>query len=578
MVNSNGSLDYFVSNRTRVPDTTYGTPVTTKASVSCIRDITHLVAKEGTIEITATFGNGYEDKTESAQITPESPADVQRVLALARKVGIVPTLIRLSTQGSDVAGAKSQDPQQGGGGEEEDDYESDYDGGLDINMDMLGQTSEAEASPTPSDWQEVTDEDGYTYYWNQRTHETQFEKPLLLFKDEDYDRFVLNNDTGHRPLGESEEAGKGETTVLLADVTTLAQEAGGKIMEIYNAVDFEERGQNGDSSPTAAASLAAKRIIYEGLQRLYPSIPILSPDDELKTPDERKHWKFLWCVGPLDGEEEFLQRNGQFTINIGLCQDKIPIAGVVFCPALDPPLLYKGYCGSGAPAFKARADPLFSSSASVSSSSSSGLGLRAFKGKTDPSSKSSPFAAISPQAFDPEVDEGLKIVASQSDDSPEMRDFIEGFKNAECVSAESSLKLLMVADGRAHIYPRLGPTFEWATCAAHAIVKCGGGTVAAVKGGAPCNAGSELEYNKEDQKNPYFVVMGKQISRDLGDLAPAGMEQQTAEQASIADQQAQVNQASTKPEPGSLEAVSGPHSETQTGEDHESTEGASALD
>lgn len=311
--------------------------------------------------------------------------------------------------------------------------------------------------------------------------------------DSTFGRFALNFKSGHYPMEAGAEAASGEVAIVLDDVAKIAQDAGDKIMEFYNAPDFEEKiekDEKGDGSPLTQADLAANKIICDGLKKLYPNIPIVSEENKQLPYEERKKWKYFWCVDPLDGTKEFIKRNGQFTVNIGLCQDKSPIAGVVFCPALDPPLMYKGYTGAP-PAVKEEVG---------------------YAGGYDS------FKAIFPKAFDPAVDSGITVVASASHNSPETEAFISKFNSPKTTSMGSSLKLLMVADGQAHIYPRLAPTMEWDTCAAHAIVKCGQvsgnfATVTQHEGDMPCTPGAEVEYNKENQRNPYFVVSGPQVKK-----------------------------------------------------------------
>ena len=185
--------------------------------------------------------------------------------------------------------------------------------------------------------------------------------------------------------------------------------------------------------------------------------------------------RYFWCVDPLDGTKEFIKRNGQFTVNIGLVKDGAPIAGVVFVPAApDGPLMYKGVVGHGPPVRETK-------------DSHESIFCKEFA----------------------ETDAGLTLVASASHNSPETDAFIAKYTEARRINKGSSLKLLMVAEGAAHIYPRLAPTCEWDTCAAHAIVLCAGGSVVQHAGGKACNPGKPVEYNKPEALNPYFVVYGK---------------------------------------------------------------------
>lgn len=276
----------------------------------------------------------------------------------------------------------------------------------------------------------------------------------------------------------------GGVQIVIDDVAALALEAGDKIMEIYNGPDFESKIQDpkSDGSPLTQADLAANKIICDGLTKLYPSIPIVSEENKAIPYSTRKDWTVFWCVDPLDGTKEFIKRNGQFTVNIGLCENGTPVAGVVYCPALEVPVMYKGIVCSP-PAVREE-----------TSGAGASAGYDSFK-------------AIKAAQFD-ERDSGLTIVASASHNTPETDAFISKYNNPKKKSMGSSLKLLMVAEGSAHVYPRLAPTSEWDTCAAHAIVLCSGGKVVQAAGGEDCQPGSPVVYNKENPLNPFFIVYG----------------------------------------------------------------------
>uniref|UniRef100_A0A7S3JVQ6 3'(2'),5'-bisphosphate nucleotidase 1 n=1 Tax=Aureoumbra lagunensis TaxID=44058 RepID=A0A7S3JVQ6_9STRA len=291
--------------------------------------------------------------------------------------------------------------------------------------------------------------------------------------------------------------------IVIDDVAEIAKEAGKAIMEIYNKTPLSEWKKiadfKADGSPLTAADKKANEIICTALEKKFPSIPIMSEETVMASYEERKTWKVYWCVDPLDGTKEFIKRNGQFTVNIGLVQDGKPIAGVVHVPAAeDGPITYKGVKGLGPPV-RETDDP---------------LGYDSYK---------SIFAA----AFS-ESDEKLKIVASASHNTPETDAFIKKYKNPILTSKGSSLKLLMVAEGAAHIYPRCAPTSEWDTCAAHAIVECAGGEVLQLStSGQPSGP---LIYNKENTLNPFFVVYGKRqapsskLSKPKKDVVPDASE------------------------------------------------------
>lgn len=247
--------------------------------------------------------------------------------------------------------------------------------------------------------------------------------------------------------------------INIEDIVKIAKQAGAAIMEIYQK-DFEVEFK-ADESPLTEADKAADKIITEGLQQLNADIPILSEEGKHLPFEERKQWNAFWLVDPLDGTKEFVKKNDEFTVNIALIENGVPVLGVVFAPALN--VTYQAKKGEGA--FKnERKLPLNSDS------------------------------------------ETFNIVASRSHMSDETQQFIDGIetnKAKEIVSIGSSLKICLVAEGAADVYPRLGPTMEWDTGAAHAIV---------------LEAGKKLEkfsfedgyqvhpYNKENLLNSWFVV------------------------------------------------------------------------
>lgn len=228
-----------------------------------------------------------------------------------------------------------------------------------------------------------------------------------------------------------------ELNSLLADVSAIARTAGAKIMEIYET-DFEIRTKD-DASPVTEADVAAEAIIAPALSKLTPHIPIVAEEAAAAgdLPDVRGG--AFWLVDPLDGTKEFLNRNGEFTVNIGLIKDGDPILGVVFLPAQNT--LYEGAVGVGA-----------------------------YKTFDDGRKQT-----ISVR---PEPDDGITIVASRRHGDPELLDsFLSGRTVKESVSAGSSLKFCLVASGDADLYPRFGRTMEWDTAAGHAVLKAAGGRV-----------------------------------------------------------------------------------------------------
>lgn len=247
---------------------------------------------------------------------------------------------------------------------------------------------------------------------------------------------------------------------LLPQIVTVARHAGQAIMEIYAAPSFEVMAK-ADDSPLTKADLAADRVIQQGLTDLGLGWPILTEESAQIDYEDRKNWQRFWLVDPLDGTKEFVKRNGEFTVNIALIENGVPILGVVYAPALD--VCYYGMRGTGA--FVQR-------------------------GK-------SPAQIIAVKT--PSAGEVLKVVASRSHSDARTEALLGKLGGHECISMGSSLKLCLVAEGAAHFYPRLGPTMEWDTAAAHAVVSAAGGVVRD-------REGKELSYNKPDLHNPEFFV------------------------------------------------------------------------
>ena len=259
-------------------------------------------------------------------------------------------------------------------------------------------------------------------------------------------------------------------TIDIKQIIAVAKEAGKAIMEIY-AKDFNVEFK-ADESPLTEADKAANAIICERLATLYPAIPILSEENKAADYAERKNWEYLWVIDPLDGTKEFIKKNGEFTVNIALVHNDAPVLGVVYAPALD--VTYYGKKGDGA--FK----------------EVNGLSQKLpLKTNTTPAKQ-------------------LTVVASRSHLSPETEAFIDTLRpqteSVDMTSIGSSLKLCLVAEGRADYYPRLAPTMEWDTAAAQAVVLESGKTVYRYEEGKALSEMNPVVYNKEDLLNPWFIV------------------------------------------------------------------------
>jgi 3'(2'), 5'-bisphosphate nucleotidase len=250
---------------------------------------------------------------------------------------------------------------------------------------------------------------------------------------------------------------------LTTKIIAIAQQAGKAIMEIY-AVPGTAFSSKADKSPLTEADLASHRIICDSLAQLTPDWPILSEESAEISVAQRMAWGKYWLVDPLDGTKEFIKRNGEFTVNIALIENGEPVLGVVYAPVLD--VCY--YAERGAGAFVKRGTSV----------------TQSIKVKVHAAG------------------EIIKVVASRSHSDARTESLLKQLGNCETISMGSSLKLCLVAEGAAHFYPRLGPTMEWDTAAAHAIVNEAGGAVSNI-------ASDELRYNKADLHNPEFFVYAK---------------------------------------------------------------------
>jgi 3'(2'), 5'-bisphosphate nucleotidase len=257
------------------------------------------------------------------------------------------------------------------------------------------------------------------------------------------------------------------TDQTLQQVIAIAKQAGNAIMDIYEK-DFAVYDKS-DSSPLTEADLAAHKLIVEGLESC-SDLPILSEESASIDWSTRKQWSSYWLVDPLDGTKEFIKKNGEFTVNIALIENGKPTFGVVYAPALE-----RTYWGS--------------------------LETGAFVQDTNGEQ------AI--HAAKHQSGETWKVVGSRSHQSPEIKAFLDELDgDVELVAMGSSLKLCLVAEGKAHLYPRLGPTSEWDTGAAHAVALAAGASVTVLDPELPFDTNATaLTYNqKESVLNPFFLV------------------------------------------------------------------------
>lgn len=244
-------------------------------------------------------------------------------------------------------------------------------------------------------------------------------------------------------------------------VNEIARKAGTAILKIYEQ-DFEVM-EKADKSPLTEADLAAHHVIVDELQSLTPDIPVLSEESAAIPYDTRAKWQTYWLIDPLDGTKEFIKRNGEFTVNIALIHEGKAVLGVVYVPVSQ--ITYYGDSQQGA--FKM--DAVGNSSA-----------IRVTSERQTP----------------------LRVAGSRSHAGDSLLQFLDKLGEHEIISMGSSLKLCLVAEGKADLYPRLGLTSEWDTAAAQAVVEAAGGKV------TDSNMNPLLYNTKESFLNPHFFVFG----------------------------------------------------------------------
>lgn len=246
--------------------------------------------------------------------------------------------------------------------------------------------------------------------------------------------------------------------INILDIVAIAKEAGQAVMKIYQK-DFDVSYKD-DASPLTQADIRSNEIIVAALSRY--NLPVMSEEGKEIPYDVRKNWEYYWCIDPIDGTKEFIKKNDEFTINIALIHKDTPVLGVVYAPALDE--MYYAKKDEGA----------YKNSQKL------------------------------PLTYNQSPETTLNVVASKSHLSEETQAFIDTLakqtRQIKQVSKGSSLKLCMVAEGEADIYPRLAPTMEWDTSAAHAIVLESG------KQMLQYGTDKTVTYNKIDLLNPWFVV------------------------------------------------------------------------
>ncbi|MEP7230080.1 MAG: 3'(2'),5'-bisphosphate nucleotidase CysQ [Ginsengibacter sp.] len=253
---------------------------------------------------------------------------------------------------------------------------------------------------------------------------------------------------------------------LIELAKTAALAAGKAILEVYASGDFGVEMKS-DQSPLTLADKAAHSIIASHLEKT--GLPVLSEEGSSIPYEDRKNWDYFWLVDPLDGTKEFVKRTDEFTVNIALMRSGVPVGGVVYAPCIN--VLYYGSRENGV--------------------------YKIDNGKQI----QLPFVPEKRTIAQLRQKEKITIVASTSHMNDETKNFIDQFRNPELSSMGSSLKLMLLAEGAADIYPRLAPTMEWDTAAGDALLR------SLNLGVYQTDLQTELLYNKENLLNPSFIAL-----------------------------------------------------------------------
>jgi len=275
---------------------------------------------------------------------------------------------------------------------------------------------------------------------------------------------------------------------LILTTILVAKRAGEAILEVYDS-DFAVE-QKDDKSPLTLADKRSHEIIENVLEQTVTAnnstVPILSEEGKEIPYDERIKWEYFWLVDPLDGTKEFIKRNGEFTVNIALIHKHKPVLGIIYIPVKD--VFYFAAINFGA--YKLENSGILTENLSIEE-----LIDKSQKLPLNSNDKTT-----------------LTVIGSRSHTSEEFTEFVKQLnqkhENVEFISSGSSLKLCLVAEGKADVYPRFGPTMEWDTAAGQAIVEQAKCTVMEAETNEPLN------YNKSNLLNPFFIVSGQGFSLD----------------------------------------------------------------
>lgn len=255
------------------------------------------------------------------------------------------------------------------------------------------------------------------------------------------------------------------------EIFEIIRKAGNEILKVYSGNDFQVETKS-DKTPLTIADKKSNDVIVNKLSLVLPAIPILSEESK-KTPFQiRKEWEYLWIVDPLDGTKEFIKKNGEFSINLALVKDSIPVFGILYLPVKD--ILF--YAAKGYGAYK---------------QDNSGRFTRILNNKKC-------------EEYEQITDSPKRIIISRSHYTVETQQFVEEikkqFSKVQLLSVGSAMKIAYLAEGKADIYPRLAPTMEWDIAAGQIILEESGGEILDFYEKIP------LIYNKENLRNPWFVA------------------------------------------------------------------------
>lgn len=247
---------------------------------------------------------------------------------------------------------------------------------------------------------------------------------------------------------------------MIEKLIEIAAQAGERMMDIYLHEDFEKTVDfKADDSPLTIADQASHEIIDAALKENFPDIPVLSEEGKAIEKETRQSWSTFWCVDPLDGTKEFIKKNGEFTVNIALIKDGFPTCGVIYAPVLKT-----FYVGNGDTAFMIKEGER--------------VDIRVNKRESN-----------------------RIAVRSKSHAAPEEEKVLDDYNVVDSISVGSSLKFCMVAEGKADVYYRHGPTMEWDTAAGQAVLEGAGGKVLNPEG-------DRFSYNKDSLLNSSFLCLG----------------------------------------------------------------------